>query len=363
MLLPFSLVTSICAQVENLPQNPVPGKCYIRFVTPPQFEKVEKRVLIRPAYTQYTKVPAEYRLVEERVLVKAPSYKYITYPAEYRTVIDSVLVEDPYTDISITPAVFGPSSQNIEVREKSTGWEYQYSAENCKSADPSECMVLQFVEHPAEFKNVSTQRLEQAANYTMSKRGGKWVTTTRQVVAQEARFERVEVPAEYTTIIKRVLVKDEELLSTEVPAEYAVEIVEVLKDKGGQVVWEEIECGLTEGNILPISFETGSARLTMEARYIIDSKLLKLMKDKPNIRVEVASHTDSRGTAEANQPLSQARAESVVNYLVSRGIQRSRLVAKGYGESQLKNRCADGVNCTEAEHAINRRIEYRVLAN
>ena len=91
--------------------------------------------------------------------------------------------------------------------------------------------------------------------------------------------------------------------------------------------------------------------------------VLKLMKDKPNIRVEIASHTDSRGATDANQSLSQGRAESVVNYLVGRGIQRSRLVARGYGETKLKNRCADGVNCSENEHSANRRTEFRVLSN
>ena len=96
---------------------------------------------------------------------------------------------------------------------------------------------------------------------------------------------------------------------------------------------------------------------------MIDSKLLKLMKDKPNIRVEIASHTDSRGSSEANLVLSQSRAESVVNYIVSGGIQRYRLVAKGYGETQLKNGCFDGINCSEAQHAVNRRTEFRVLNN
>lgn len=359
----FLLVTAIQAQVEGLPANPVPGKCYIRCVTPEQYETTEKRMLARPAYTTLKKTPAEYKTVEERVMVKAASKKYVAYPAEYKTESETYDIEDPYNEITIIPAKLGTKSETIEVRPKVARWEYQSSAENCKSDDPRDCMVLCYVEHPAEFRNVNSQTVESDATFSKVKKGGKTMTVSRQVVAKEARYETIEIPAEYKTITKRVLVKDEEVVKTEVPAEYAVETVENLKDKGGVAVWEEIDCALTDNNVLPILYELGSARLTAESRGIIDSKLLKLMKDKPNIRVEIASHTDSRGANEANQSLSQARAESVVNYLVGRGIQRSRLVARGYGETKLKNRCADGVECSENEHSKNRRTEFRVLSN
>jgi outer membrane protein OmpA-like peptidoglycan-associated protein len=59
--------------------------------------------------------------------------------------------------------------------------------------------------------------------------------------------------------------------------------------------------------------------------------------------------------------LSQQRANSVVNYLVSKGISRSRLTAKGYGETRLVNKCANGVECTEGQHQQNRRTEFRVI--
>lgn len=87
------------------------------------------------------------------------------------------------------------------------------------------------------------------------------------------------------------------------------------------------------------------------------------MKDKPNIRVEISSHTDSRGSSDVNKTLSQARAESVVNYLESKGITKSRLLANGYGEDRPINRCTNGVPCSETEHQENRRVEFRVLSN
>jgi hypothetical protein len=77
--------------------------------------------------------------------------------------------------------------------------------------------------------------------------------------------------------------------------------------------------------------------------------------------VELGSHTDSRGTFAYNDALSQRRAESAVAYIVSKGIDPSRITAKGYGEHQLLNKCADGVPCSKEEHQANRRTEVKVL--
>jgi outer membrane protein OmpA-like peptidoglycan-associated protein len=127
-------------------------------------------------------------------------------------------------------------------------------------------------------------------------------------------------------------------------------------------VWEKIDCGLVgKNNLLPILYEYNSARITSQSKTIIDENLLKLMRDKPALSIEIRSHTDSRGNDDYNQSLSQQRAQSVVNYLVGRGIERGRLVAKGFGESQLINRCGNGVSCSDAEHQRNRRTEFRIL--
>lgn len=93
------------------------------------------------------------------------------------------------------------------------------------------------------------------------------------------------------------------------------------------------------------------------------NRLVRFMKDNPTVRVELSSHTDSRASSEYNQVLSQNRANASVDYIVSQGIARDRIVAKGYGESKLLNGCADGVTCTEAQHAINRRTEMKVICN
>lgn len=90
-------------------------------------------------------------------------------------------------------------------------------------------------------------------------------------------------------------------------------------------------------------------------------KLVKIMKENPGIHVELSSHTDSRGKDKYNMTLSQKRAESAVEYIVSQGIAIERIYARGYGESVLLNRCKNGVKCSEEEHQLNRRTEFKVV--
>ncbi|PYF77452.1 OmpA family protein [Pedobacter nutrimenti] len=97
-----------------------------------------------------------------------------------------------------------------------------------------------------------------------------------------------------------------------------------------------------------------------DAAKILD-ELVRTMRDNPTLEIELGSHTDSRGADVYNLDLSQRRARSVVNYLVSRGIDRGRMKAKGYGETKLLNRCSNGVKCSEAEHQTNRRTEFKIL--
>ena len=89
-------------------------------------------------------------------------------------------------------------------------------------------------------------------------------------------------------------------------------------------------------------------------------KIVSVMKLHPSINIDVRSHTDSRANDAYNMALSGRRAKSTVDYLISKGISKTRLTSKGYGESQLVNRCSNGVPCTKAEHQLNRRSEFIV---
>jgi peptidoglycan-associated lipoprotein len=105
-----------------------------------------------------------------------------------------------------------------------------------------------------------------------------------------------------------------------------------------------------------IYYDLNSAEIRPDAAVELD-KLVKLLQDNPKIRIELSSHTDSRATDEYNDALSQRRAESAVIYIVSKGINADRLVAKGYGKRQMIIQNAQ----TEEEHQVNRRTEFKVI--
>jgi outer membrane protein OmpA-like peptidoglycan-associated protein len=105
-----------------------------------------------------------------------------------------------------------------------------------------------------------------------------------------------------------------------------------------------------------INFESNSVQLS-DISYTELRRVIQLMKENPTLRVEVAAHTDDVGSENYNQSLSQQRAKSVADFLMENKIDLSRFEAKGYGESQAKV-----ANDSEANRAINRRVELRILS-
>ncbi|MBL7828624.1 MAG: OmpA family protein [Saprospiraceae bacterium] len=117
----------------------------------------------------------------------------------------------------------------------------------------------------------------------------------------------------------------------------------------------------TKFDLPNIYYNYNDATLRPDGRKDLDM-VVAIMKQQPSLSVEIASHTDSRGSHTYNEDLSQRRANGVVEYLVMKGIARNRLMPHGYGESEPRNTCSDGITCTEKEHARNRRTEIRVLS-
>jgi len=89
-------------------------------------------------------------------------------------------------------------------------------------------------------------------------------------------------------------------------------------------------------------------------------KVVALLKDNPTLKIEMGSHTDSRGTDKYNQRLSEKRAKTCSDYLIKAGIDQSRVSSVGYGETQLVNECKDGVKCSDAKHQENRRTTIKL---
>ncbi|MDV6167858.1 OmpA family protein [Flavobacterium sp. DG1-102-2] len=114
-------------------------------------------------------------------------------------------------------------------------------------------------------------------------------------------------------------------------------------------------------DINPIYFDYDKYAITEQAATELD-KVVYVMKNFPAIVIKIESHTDSRGKDDYNLKLSQNRANATHDYIVARGIDASRIESvKGYGETRLRNKCKNGVKCTDAEHALNRRSDFIIV--
>ena len=108
-----------------------------------------------------------------------------------------------------------------------------------------------------------------------------------------------------------------------------------------------------------IYYDLDKADIRPDAAEELD-KIVQFLSDNPQMNLELGAHTDARASTGYNLKLSQRRAESAVKYIIRRGIATDRIKPKGYGESQLINECADGVECPEEMHQQNRRTEFKI---
>lgn len=344
---------------QDLPENPEPGTCYVRCITPDVYENETVQVMVKPAYKKLTTVPAKYETITERVMVKAPSKKMVVVPAKWGEERVSYVKKESSSELKVLPASFKNSVEVVETKPSYSKWELGVQAPECESNDPNDCRYWCYKSYPAEYLNVPIIALQNDANTQKTSTAEKTDSYTKKVIVEPAKVIEEEIPAEYANITRTVLVEDAKVIEETVPAEYKTVTKEVLKKKGGLVSWKEVECKLLEYNDLNINWDLNSAVLTPEAKTEIDTKLLPVLKQ--GVSVEIASHTDSRGTKESNLDLSQRRARAVSEYLISKGVNPSKIASNGYGESQLLNRCSDGVSCTEREHRANRRTQFRVI--
>ncbi|TDE00752.1 OmpA family protein [Flavobacterium hiemivividum] len=142
-------------------------------------------------------------------------------------------------------------------------------------------------------------------------------------------------------------------------------------DKEGKtnldIALESSKCKVTVGDdlgkcfgIKMIYFDFDKSDIRQEAALDLE-KILDVLNQYPKMKLDIRSHTDSRGTFKYNESLSDSRAQSTIGWLINNGVDKSRLTAKGYGENQLINKCADGVECSEEEHQLNRRSEFIIM--
>lgn len=151
---------------------------------------------------------------------------------------------------------------------------------------------------------------------------------------------------DYNTVEKRI----------EIPNNSGKKEVSIQLEKNIKEVKNGDDLAKTFG-IKIIYFDLDKATIREDAALELE-KILDVLLENPTIKINIRSHTDSRASFEYNDQLSEKRAQSTMAWLVNNGIVASRLTAKGYGERELVNKCADNVPCTEEEHQANRRSEF-----
>ena len=124
-----------------------------------------------------------------------------------------------------------------------------------------------------------------------------------------------------------------------------------------ELVAEEVVITETEVILNDVYFDFNKSNITDRGAAELD-KLVRVMQKYPSMEIFVKSHTDSKGKADYNKKLSERRAQSTVQYIISKGISKDRISGKGFGESELKVNCT---TCTEEENAQNRRSEFIIV--
>jgi len=191
--------------------------------------------------------------------------------------------------------------------------------------------------YDSQFTLVNTTVSDDKGNYTFKVECGKTYNV------------RAEKP-EYTTIEQKVTIAETNG-KTYLP-----------------ITLEKSKCKVTIGDdlgkcfgIKMIYFDLDKSNIRKEAAMDLE-KILDVLNQNPTMKLDIRSHTDSRQTFKYNEALSERRVKSTMGWLIKNGIDSSRLTGRGYGETQLVNKCSDGVKCNEEEHQLNRRSEFIITA-
>mgnify|MGYP006174448383 CR=1 FL=1 len=146
--------------------------------------------------------------------------------------------------------------------------------------------------------------------------------------------------------------KEQEIVAAEVKKQEKVKEIlaqekDVIRDKDRLIIKTD-----------PIYFDYNMWYIRKESKIVL-GRVVELMKKYPGMVIEIGSHTDSRGKDKYNLDLSERRAKSTVQYVISKGISPTRITGNGFGETQPKIDCKN--KCTDAEYALNRRSEFLLV--
>ncbi len=144
----------------------------------------------------------------------------------------------------------------------------------------------------------------------------------------------------------------------------ALSFLKTIKREEAPDAWLlEVETDLaTCLDIEPIFFDLDKSYIKEDAKIALQ-KVIYYLKEYPNVKVRVGSHTDSRANDAYNKRLSERRAKATVEYIIQNGIEANRLTSKGFGETRLKNECSNGVPCSDKKHQANRRSDFIIVSH
>lgn len=227
------------------------GKCYGRSLISYQFDTIEEKLIIRPAYSYMKEIPPVYKTETVRILVEPEHTKIEVTPAVFETVTERVRVKESesYTNIS-TPIqesdLFVPGEASIELAPAYKRWEKTKRKKNCKSDNPDDCLEWQLVDVPSRVITYAKQeRYDKelpATSVVSTSNPEEYMTITKKVLKKEASYKEVKVPAQYTTVTKRVIVEPRKYERIQIPAEYKiVDRIIPIKD-GGFMEANEVVC-------------------------------------------------------------------------------------------------------------------------
>lgn len=208
-------------------------------------------------------------------------------------------------------------------------------------------------------KDKDTQEIIPGATVTLFDGEGKQID--KVVVGDDAAFSfDVECDKEYLIRVeKETYSSDEKRFTT--PNKKQELKLEINLEQDEQEIKPGDDLAKTlDIPIIYFDFDKSNIRSDAEVEL---QKVIAVLNKYPTMKIDVRSHTDSRATTQYNDALSKRRNKSTIDYIVKKGnISKDRLTGQGYGESQLVNKCSDGVDCTEAEHQLNRRSEFIIIS-
>ena len=200
-------------------------------------------------------------------------------------------------------------------------------------------------------RNADTQEPMSMATVKLMNKGGKVIKTVTTGANGEYSF-KIKCNTKYTVLGEKPDFKNDFKdfnSGEETGGDVTVDLNLIPLIKDDQIV------------INPIFFDFDKWNIRTDAQYELEN-IVDVMRAHPNMVIKIESHTDSRGSDRYNMKLSDRRAKSTQEYLLSRDIAPERIEsAIGYGESQLLNKCSNGVKCTEEEHQLNRRSYFYIL--